>query len=111
ADLAPVRMGRAAGERRRIQAHLFGVTSMESLANARVLVTGGTGFIGGRLIERLVLQHGAHVRVLVRRYDSATRAARLPVELIGGDVTHAADVERAMTGCDYVFHCAYANAG
>src|SRR5581483_264428 len=30
---------------------------------------------------------------------------------IGGDVTHAADVERAMTGCDYVFHCAYGNAG
>ena len=32
------------------------------LAGRRALVTGATGFIGGRLAERLVLEHGAEVR-------------------------------------------------
>src|SRR5262249_44782236 len=38
------------------------------LTHAKVLITGATGFIGGRLAERLVVEHGAHVRALVRNY-------------------------------------------
>ncbi len=77
-----------------------------------VLVTGGTGFIGGRLVELLHLEHGAQVRVLVKRFGRAmARIGRLPVQLIPGDVSSPADVRAAMHGCDYVFHCAYANEG
>ncbi len=36
------------------------------LSGKRILVTGGTGGIGGRLVERLVLECGANVAVLVR---------------------------------------------
>ena len=47
-----------------------------------VLITGGTGFIGGRLIERLVLEGNADVRVLVRNFASVSRVARFPVEMV-----------------------------
>ena len=77
------------------------------LAGKRCLVTGGTGFIGGRLVERLVAEHGAEVRVLVRNVSRAARIARFPVQMVSGDVAERADVERALEGCALVFHCAY----
>ena len=44
---------------------------MSPLVNATVLVTGTTGFIGGRLAERLVVEHGARVRALVRNFGGS----------------------------------------
>jgi len=70
------------------------------------LVTGGTGFIGGRLAERLHLESHARVRVLVHRWASTTWISRYPVELVAGDVCDAAAVRAAATGCSIVFHCA-----
>ena len=81
------------------------------LKGKRCLVTGGTGFIGGRLLERLVLQCGAEVRAIVRNYTNAARMARYPVEMFAGDVADPAVVARAAEGCDIVFHCAYGNSG
>jgi nucleoside-diphosphate-sugar epimerase len=82
-----------------------------SLRDRSVLVTGGTGFIGGRLVEKLVLEHGARVRVLVRDFARACRAARFDVELVPGEVTDPEAVERAARGCAVIFHCAYGNRG
>lgn len=76
-------------------------------SDTRVLVTGGTGFIGGRLTERLVLEHGATVRVLVRNPATAVRLARLPVEIVIGDLTDGETVSDAVRGCDAVLHCAH----
>lgn len=83
----------------------------QALAGRRVLVTGGTGFIGGRLVERLIVEHGAEVRVLVRNLAAAARLVRFPVTVARGDVTNAGDVEAAVRGCDLVFHCAYGTTG
>ncbi|MBA7626834.1 GDP-L-fucose synthase [subsurface metagenome] len=82
-----------------------------NLKGTRVLVTGGTGFIGGRLVERLVMEYGADVRVLVKNFARAARIARFPIEMLPGDVTEPAAVERAVDGCEIVFHCAYGNTG
>ncbi|HEY5389178.1 MAG TPA: aminotransferase class III-fold pyridoxal phosphate-dependent enzyme, partial [Solirubrobacteraceae bacterium] len=68
------------------------------------LVTGATGFIGGRLAERLAAD-GYHVRCLVRPSSNTDSLGRLDVELAVGDLTTARSLERASKGCRYVFHC------
>ena len=89
--------------------------SLENISGAfagrRVLITGGTGFIGGRLAERLVLEHGAEVRVLVRNLAAASRLVRFPVTVVRGDVTDESALATAASGCDLVFHCAYGTKG
>lgn len=72
----------------------------------RVLVTGATGFIGGRVAELLALRDGWNVRALVRQPGSASRLARLPVEMVLGNLGHSDELNRALTGCDAVVHCA-----
>jgi nucleoside-diphosphate-sugar epimerase len=81
------------------------------LDGRRALVTGATGFIGGRLVEALVTRHGVKVRALVRNFTKAPRLARYDVELLAGDVAREADVQRAAAGCELIFHCAYGNRG
>ena len=72
-----------------------------------VLVTGGTGAIGGRLVEKLVLEHRARVRVLVRNFMRASRLARFPLEMVAGDLADREAINKAVRGCEVVFHCAY----
>jgi len=70
-----------------------------------VLVTGGTGFIGSNLSERL-LELGYNVRI-VRRADSDLRAIiGIGVEHCIGDVRDPESLRKAMRGCDTVFHTA-----
>jgi dihydroflavonol-4-reductase len=71
----------------------------------RTLVTGATGTVGGAIVHQL-LDAGREVRALVR--DPSRARALLPEagELIGGDVTDAASVARAVDGCGAVFHTA-----
>lgn len=84
---------------------------MRRLSGKTVLVTGGTGFIGGRLVERLV-EVGATVRVAVRGFRNAARLARFApeaVQLRAFDMgaENAADaVNTLVAGCDTVFHLA-----
>lgn len=82
-----------------------------NLVGKKIFITGATGFIGGRLVERLVIEHGLQVRALVRNFASTSRLARLPVEMIGGDVLEPESLERAIHGCEVVFYCAYGNIG
>lgn len=70
-----------------------------------VLVTGGTGFIGSNLAERLT-ELGCNVRIL-RRSDSDLRAiAGISVDHRIGDVRDPESLRKAIQGCDTVFHTA-----
>ncbi len=72
----------------------------------RALVTGATGFIGRALSERLISE-GVELRVLARdprRLDGLSAGAR--VEVVEGDVTDPAAVDRAVAGAEIVFHVA-----
>jgi predicted dehydrogenase/nucleoside-diphosphate-sugar epimerase len=76
----------------------------------KVLVTGGTGFIGSRLVECLS-GCGADIRVLVRNLATVPPIARFPIKIVQGEITDLTAVKKAAEGCDIIFHCAYGNTG
>jgi nucleoside-diphosphate-sugar epimerase len=69
-----------------------------------VLVTGGTGFVGSHLVERLA-RNGARVRCLVRR-SSSLRYLPEGVEVAYGDVAAGEGLEHALEGVAVVIHAA-----
>src|SRR3954464_13953538 len=71
----------------------------------RAFVTGGTGFIGGRVVRRL-RERGDGVVALVRSPARATDLAELGCELVEGDLTSADAIRRGVQSCDAVFHIA-----
>lgn len=80
------------------------------LKGRTVLVTGASGFIGGRLTERLSLEEGAHVRAAVRTFQNAARVSRFPanvVEVRCFDMTVEQEIDDLVEGCDTVFHLAH----
>jgi nucleoside-diphosphate-sugar epimerase len=78
--------------------------------SGRILVTGAGGFIGGRIVEVLHEVDGGCVRAGVRRWSSAARVGRLPVEIVQCDVSSAESVRSAMKGIAAVVHCAHGDA-
>jgi nucleoside-diphosphate-sugar epimerase len=81
------------------------------LSGQRVLVTGGSGFIGSALVKAL-LKDGCAVRVLDNNSRGALRRladVRANVEFIEGDIRDAAAVQGAVSGVDEVHHLAYVN--
>ncbi|HET7370680.1 MAG TPA: hopanoid-associated sugar epimerase [Gammaproteobacteria bacterium] len=70
-----------------------------------VLVTGATGFVGSAVARRL-LEHGYQVRALVRESSRLDNLRGLDVELMVGDLRAPDSLERALKGCDGMFHIA-----
>jgi len=71
----------------------------------QALLTGGSGFIGGHVLQAL-LASGAAVRCLVRPSSPHRNFEGLEVDLDVGDLRQPETLDRAMDGCDAVFHCA-----
>ena len=79
--------------------------NQSALSGARVLVIGASGCLGGRLVERLVRvwRPGSGARSAAR---SAASIARLPIEVMIGDVLDPHAVTTSAQGCAVVFNCA-----
>jgi dihydroflavonol-4-reductase len=79
------------------------------MTTGSVLVTGGTGFLGRAIIERL-LNEGDQVKALARSDASTGELGALGTEPVRGDVLDLDALAAAMRGCDVVYHAAGANA-
>jgi dihydroflavonol-4-reductase len=68
-------------------------------------VTGATGFLGSH-VARVLSEQGADLRLLVRPTSNLKNLQGLKAETATGDLRDAASLEKAMSGCDTVFHVA-----
>lgn len=78
------------------------------MAKPRILVTGATGFLGSRLVRKLV-EAGHPVKILARAGSSMRGLEGLPpdqIEVAIGDITIEHTIYRALIGCDRLFHVA-----
>ena len=81
------------------------------LPPAKTVVTGGTGFIGTRLVERLHGEGFEEIVVPVRNYQTGANIARFPIEMQRTDLLHYEQVRKVIRGARYVFHLAYGREG
>jgi NADH dehydrogenase len=68
-----------------------------------ILVTGGTGFVGGHVVHELRSRE-LPVRCLVRSARKGSKLAAWDCELAEGDMTDPESLRRAVAGCDTVIH-------
>ena len=71
----------------------------------KVLITGATGFIGGHLAQALV-KEGHQVRALARPTSDTLLLKKLNIEIVNGDLRDAAAMNKAVGGCQCVYHLA-----
>ena len=69
----------------------------------KVFLTGGTGFVGGNMLKRL-LSEGHTVRALVRDPQKAGPLRQRGIELVAGDVVEGKGLEEGLRGCDVAIH-------
>jgi UDP-N-acetylglucosamine 4,6-dehydratase/5-epimerase len=87
------------------------ISASPSFHGQRILVTGGSGTIGARLVDQLIEHDPAVVRILGRDetkqfYQRQRLQDRANVRFLVGDVRDRDRLLRAMDGIDTVFHCA-----
>src|SRR5579864_8139611 len=68
-------------------------------------VTGATGFLGSH-VARVLDEQGAQLRLLVRSSSNLKNLEGLSADTVTGDLRDPASLEKAMAGCDAVFHVA-----
>lgn len=70
-----------------------------------VFVTGGSGFVGGALVRRLV-SAGHGVRALARSDEAAAALADVGAEPVRGDLNDVPALRAGISGCEVVYHAA-----
>ncbi len=97
----------AEGSRSRIET----VSTAPRLESGRVVVTGGTGFVGGYVIEALAATGHKDIVVPVRSYRTGANAGRFPVQFERVDLLDAPSLQSLFRNVRYVLHLAYGRDG
>src|SRR2546422_7419373 len=71
----------------------------------KAFVTGATGFVGSH-VARVLVEQGADLRLLVRSSSDPKNIQQLNADRVVGDLCDPESIDRAMAGCDVVFHVA-----
>jgi len=71
----------------------------------KAFVTGATGFVGSH-VARVLAENGAELRLLIRSTSNLKNIEGLNAERVVGDLRDPDSLEKAMSGCDAVFHVA-----
>lgn len=71
----------------------------------KIFVTGATGFLGSH-VARALSEQGADLRLLLRPTSDLRNLEGLKAETATGDLRNPASIEKAISGCDTVFHVA-----
>jgi dihydroflavonol-4-reductase len=71
----------------------------------RAFVTGATGFLGAH-VARVLAEQGADLRLLVRPTSDLRNIEGINADRVTGDLRSAASLEKAVAGCEVVFHVA-----
>lgn len=69
------------------------------------LITGASGFLGGRLTQVLV-QRGEAVRILARPSSDLAHLEGLPLRVVRGDLSDLPTLQQAVRGVSHIYHCA-----
>lgn len=81
---------------------------MTTLSGAKVLIAGGSGFIGANLIPR-VFSEGCQVRATLHQRPAVIEDPR--IDYVTADLTYMEDCQRVVEGMDFVFMCAASTSG
>ena len=71
----------------------------------KAFVTGATGFLGSH-VARVLAEQGSDLRLLVRSTSDLRNLEGLNADRVAGDLRDPASIEKALSGCDVVFHVA-----
>jgi len=71
----------------------------------KAFVTGATGFVGSH-VATVLAEQGAELRLLVRTGSDPKNIQELNADRVIGDLCDPESIDRAMAGCDVVFHVA-----
>src|SRR4051794_27721811 len=83
------------------------MTALESIEfpHVKAFVTGGTGFIGERLVRKL-RERGDDVVALVRSKEKGKKLEAMGAALVEGDLSSSDAINAGVKGCDSAFHVA-----
>jgi nucleoside-diphosphate-sugar epimerase len=76
-----------------------------SVDAASILITGASGFLGGRLAQ-ILAERGEQIRVLARGSSDLRHLSHLQIQIVRGDLGDAAALAEAVRGVRVIYHCA-----